>query len=266
MDALEVGVTRIVAGVDEGLEASLHEVGHAAADDVLLAEEVGLGLGAEVGLEKGRAGSADGRAVGEGDVEGVAGGVLVGADEAGRALAGEVLGAHGVTGGLGGDHDDVDVLGRHDAAVVDVEAVSEGDGLTGGEVRLDVLLVHLGLKLVVDEDHDDVCPLGGLRVGDDLETLSLGLGLGLGALVETDLDVDAGVLEVQRVRVTLGAVADDGDLLAVKLGNVTVGLVIHLESHVEHLSLIAGSRTIPPPPVKSLTERQAVTYSPRCAS
>jgi len=47
--------------------------------------------------------------------------------------------------------------------------------------------------------------------------------------------------------VALGAVADDGDLLAIELGNVAVGLVIHLESHLEYPSLsFAGIATLSP--------------------
>ncbi len=233
MDALEVGIARIVASLDERVEACLHEVGHAAAEDVLLAEEVGLGLGPEVGLEQCCTGSADGCAVGKGDIEGVAGGILVCADEAGRALALEVGGTHGVARSLRGDHDDVAVRTHLDAAVVDVEAMGEGDRLARRQVRLDVLLVHGCLILIVDEDHDDVSPLCCLGSGQDLESLLLCLGLGLGALIEADLDVDARILEVQCVRVALGAVTDDGDLLAIQLAHVAVLLVVHLERHVQ---------------------------------
>ena len=214
------------------MHSGLHQVGHAAAENVLLAKEVGLGLGLEVGLEKCRASSADGSAIGQGEVERVAGGVLVGADQARGTLALNIGGADGVAGSLGGNHDHVAVRADGDAAVVDVEAVREGDGLARGEVRLDVLLVHLGLILVVDQDHDDVSPLGGLGVGDDLEALLLGLGLGLGTGAQANLHVHTGVLQVQRVRVTLRAVANDCDLLAVELADVAILLVEHPECHL----------------------------------
>ena len=44
---------------------------------------------------------------------------------------------------------------------------------------------------------------------------------------QADDDVDAGVLEVQRVGVALGAVADDRDGLAVEEGEVCVVVVEH---------------------------------------
>ena len=51
MADLEVGELGLVAGLAEDLEAGLDEGGDAAAEDGLLAEEVGLGLLGEGGLE-----------------------------------------------------------------------------------------------------------------------------------------------------------------------------------------------------------------------
>ena len=93
--------------------------------------------------------------------------------------------------------------------------MGKGDGLAGGEVGGNVLLVHIGLILIVDEDHDDVGGLGGLGDGHHLEAVLLGHGPGLAALAQADDDVTAGVPEILSVGVTLRAVADDGNLLAV---------------------------------------------------
>ena len=51
---------------------------------------------------------------------------------------------------------------------------------------------------------------------------------GLGVRAQADDDVDAGVLEVERVGVALGAVADDGDGLAVEEVEVCVVVVEHV--------------------------------------
>ena len=59
MEALEVRHFRLVAGCDERLEARLHEGAGSAAEHDLLAEEVGLGLLLERGLEHAGAGGAD---------------------------------------------------------------------------------------------------------------------------------------------------------------------------------------------------------------
>ena len=131
VEDFEVGELGLVAGFDEGLEACLDEGGGAAAEDGLLAEEVGLGLFGEGGLEDSGAGAADALGVGEREGEGVAAGVLLDGDEGGDAAAfGEDF-ADAVAGGLGGDERDVDRWGRGDGAEADVEAVGEHEGLAG---------------------------------------------------------------------------------------------------------------------------------------
>ena len=65
MQALEVGHLRVVARLDERLEAGLDERARAAAEHGLLAEEVGLGLVLERRLDDAAAGAADALGVGE---------------------------------------------------------------------------------------------------------------------------------------------------------------------------------------------------------
>ena len=71
MQALEIGALGLIAGLDQGLEGHLHQGADAAAEDDLLAEEVGLGLLGERGLEDAGAGAADPLGVGQG--QGLAG-------------------------------------------------------------------------------------------------------------------------------------------------------------------------------------------------
>ena len=82
VEDFEVGELGLVAGFDEGFEACLDEGGGAAAEDGLLAEEVGFGLFGEGGLEDAGAGAADALGVAEGEGEGGAAGVLLDGDEA----------------------------------------------------------------------------------------------------------------------------------------------------------------------------------------
>ncbi len=60
--------------------------------------------------------------------------------------------------------------------------MGEGERVAGLQMRLDLLLVGLGLDLVGDENHDEVGFLGRLLGGHDLQAGFLGLGPGLGAL------------------------------------------------------------------------------------
>ncbi len=112
VQALEVRHLRVVAGLDQRLEAGLDERAGAAAQDGLLAEEVGLGLVLEGRLEDAAARAADALGVGERERLGVAGRVLVDRDQAGDARALEVLAADEVARALGRDERDVDVRRR----------------------------------------------------------------------------------------------------------------------------------------------------------
>ena len=178
MADLEVGHLGLVAGLNEDLVPVLDEFGQSAAQDVLLAEEVGLRLLAEGGLEGAGAGSADGLGVGQDEGPGLAGGVLLDAHEDGHAPAGLEFTAHRVTGPLGGDHDDVVAGGRLDVPEVDVEAMREKQRRAILEIRLDLVLVQLGLNLIGGENRHDVRPGDGL--GDRLDSQPDLLGPGDG--------------------------------------------------------------------------------------
>ena len=59
VDALEIGHFRLVAGLDEGLKAGLDQGADAAAEDDLLAEQIGFGFFGEGGFDDARPGAAD---------------------------------------------------------------------------------------------------------------------------------------------------------------------------------------------------------------
>jgi hypothetical protein len=67
------------------------------------------------------------------------------------------------------------------------------------------------VALVGQQDHHDVPAAGRVDDRQHLEALLARLGDRVRVLAQADDDVDAGVLEVQRVRVPLRAVADDSD-------------------------------------------------------
>lgn len=98
--------------------------------------------------------------------------------------------------------------------------------MPGGEVGLDVLLVHIGLLLIVDEDHDDVGRFGRFGGGCHLQAGGFRFGPALGAVIQADDDVDAAVVQVQGVGVPLRAVADDRDGLVLEDAEVAVVLVV----------------------------------------
>ena len=66
VQAFEVGALGLISGLDQGLEPHLDQGADAAAEDDLLAEEVGLGLLGEGRLEDAAAGAADPLGIGQG--------------------------------------------------------------------------------------------------------------------------------------------------------------------------------------------------------
>ena len=225
VQALEVRDLGLVAGLGQRLEAGLDQLRRAAAQHRLLAEQVGLGLLGERGLDRAGAGAADGLGVGQGERQGVAGGVLLDGDQHRHAAAVDELAADEVAGALRRDHAHVDVARRLDVAEADVEAVPEEQRVAVVEVRLDRLAVEPALHVVGRQDHDQVGLGGRPRSGvTHPQPVLLGLGPALGALGQPDAHVDAGVAQGQRVGVTLAAVAEHGDLAA--LDDRQVGVVV----------------------------------------
>jgi hypothetical protein len=137
------------------------------------------------------------------------------------------LAAHEVAGPLRRDEADVDLGAGVDQVVVDREAVREHEQLAGRDPVADLGLPDLGLLLVRQQDHHHVAAAG--RLGDrlDREAVLLGLVDRIRALTQADDDLDAGVLEVERVGMALGAVAEDGHGLAVEEREVGVVVVDH---------------------------------------
>ena len=111
---LEVRELRLVAGLDERLERRLDQRRHAAAEQRLLAEQVGLGLLLERGLEDARAGRRRSAGVGEGPRAGRARRILLDREQRRHAAALLVDAAQQVPRALRRDHPDVDRLGRLD--------------------------------------------------------------------------------------------------------------------------------------------------------
>ena len=132
---------------------------------------------------------------------------------------------------LRSDHEHRVILGRLDVAVVDVEAVGEGDGRARLDVGLDVVGPDGALVLVGGQNHNHVGFGGSLGHGLDLEALLLGEINRLGGRTQADDHVDTGIAQVQRVGVALGTVADDCDFLAFEDGKIAVVLIPDLCCH-----------------------------------
>ena len=112
------------------------------------------------------------------------------------------------------------------------------------EVRLDVLGVHASLLGVGEQHHDDVGFLDGIAGREHPQTCRLGLRPGARALAQPDADVDARVLQVQRMGVTLRSVPQDRDLATLEQRGVGIGVVVDRGGHSWTLLLVVGSETL----------------------
>ena len=83
------------------------------------------------------------------------------------------------------------------------------------EVRSDFRLVDVGLLLIRDQDRRDISLLDCFSDRVNLQAVFLSDLLGLGTFIEADDDVGTAVLEVQGMCMTLAAVAEDRDCLAI---------------------------------------------------
>src|SRR5574343_630845 len=227
VQALEVSHFRSVTRFGQGFEAHLDQLDGAAAQNSLLTEQVGFGFFAEVGLDNATLGAAIGSSVGQSDVLGLAGVVLINGDQGRHAATLQVLGTHGVARALRSNHDDVHVSARHDLFVMHVEAVSEGQGSALLQVRGDFFVVNLRNVLVRQQDHDNVGALDGLGDLFNLQASGFRLGPGSTTLAQANGDLDAGVLQVLGVSVPLRTITNDGDLLALDQGEIGVLVVIN---------------------------------------
>ena len=111
--------------------------------------------------------------------------------------------------------------GRLDLPEMDREAVREQQEVAGGDAVADLALPDLRLLLVRQQDHHDLALAGGVRDVEDAQPSRLGVRAALRVRPKADDHVDAGFLQVQRVCMALGAVADDRNGLPLEEGRVS---------------------------------------------
>ena len=124
------------------------------------------------------------------------------------------------------NHRHVDVVGRHNLPVVNVESVREHQHIARLEVRLDFVLVYLRCVLIGNQDHDDIGDTRSFIRRQNEHVGRLRAGARRTSLSKTYDHVGAAVFEIQRVGVPLAAVTDDRDSFPRDLRQVRVRVVV----------------------------------------
>ncbi len=103
------------------------------------------------------------------------------------------------------------------------------------EVRRDLVVVHLALDGIGQEDHDHVGLGGGVGHAENAQAIGFGLGLAARAFMQPHTHIGARIAQVQRMRVPLATIADNGNLLALEQSQVRLILVVNLCHEVVRL-------------------------------
>ncbi len=112
---------------------------------------------------------------------------------------------------LGGDHGNINERGRFDGAEADVESVGEHQCFAPLEMGLHSFAVKLWLLGIGSKNHDHIGPGSNFGGSADGKTLFFRFRARSAAGMESNADGHAAVAKIERVRMSLGAVADDGD-------------------------------------------------------
>ena len=194
----------------------------------MFAEEVGFRFAFKGGFQNARSRAADTQRIRQSDVQGVAAVVLINRHQIGNAVAFHILAPHGMTGAFGRDHEYVYRLCGNDLFEMNVETVRERKVFAFRQVGRNGFFINIRHFFIGRKHHYDVRFFSGFRNGEHFKTRFFGDGPRSAALIESDNDLDAAVAQIERVRMPLRAVADDGDRLFLQKIQIAVAFVIYL--------------------------------------
>ena len=213
VQALEIGDLGLVAGLDQGLEAGDDQLGGAAAQHGLLAEQVGLGLLARRWSRSRRRWCR--RSPGHRPAP---------CRAPGRSRPGATANRQGTPrpisysrrtrspGPLGATSTTSRSRARVDLAVMDREAVRDEQGRARREVRRDRLGIDLRWVMSGRQQGDQAAPRAPHRPASAARKPSAWRALlGAAAGPRADDDVEAAVAQVARMGAALAAITDDRD-------------------------------------------------------
>jgi hypothetical protein len=125
---------------------------------------------------------------------------------------------------------------------MNAEAVRDAEHFAGMQILLDVFFVKFALRLVGREHMDPVGALAGFLGRDHHHAIGPRLRRALPGGVKTHDDFEAAVAQILRLRVSLAAVAKDGDgfaLQGIGVGVAFIKNVNHQRAPLVSLQLVA---------------------------
>src|SRR6266516_2282868 len=133
-----------------------------------------------------------------------------------------------MAGTFGCDHSDIYIGGRHDLRVVQAEAVRRHQHLTGCQGRPNIALKYLAMMLIRDKNHDYISLLRGISGREHAQAIGLGLLAALAGGGKADHYIAATIAHVQRMSMTLAAIADHGDTFLLNTLKICICIVIDI--------------------------------------
>src|SRR6476659_3664664 len=228
--ALGVRHRRRITRLYESLVTGLHQLDEPTTQHRLFAEQIGLAFFLEGRFDNSCAAAADRRGIGKAKVVRITRSVLMDRNQARHARTTLIFRAHRVARPLGRYHQHVEIGARFDQIEMHVKAVREHQRRTVFHIFSKVIAINVALQLVGRQHHHHVrpfCRLGNLH---DLEFFGFGFLHAGRALTQRHCNFFyAAITQIERVRVALASIADDGDLLA--FDQVQVGVAIVVDTH-----------------------------------
>src|SRR5258708_108256 len=133
--------------------------------------------------------------------------------------------AQKVTGTLGCNHDNVNIRGWNHRLEMNAEPVREAENLSFGQPRFDRRVVERSLGLVGSKNLDPVRLLGGFRGSENSKPVGFRLLGALAGRIQPDNHVVTAIAQVLGLGVSLAAVSENGDGLALQGNWIGVSLI-----------------------------------------
>src|SRR5580658_1706860 len=225
MQALEISNLRRVPGLDQRLESLLNQRRQPAAQHRLLAEQVALSFFLESSLQHSRARRANAVCISQREFMRMPARILLNRNQRRHSAPFGINTPHQMPRTLRSDHHHVHVGGRNNRLEMNAEAVRDPENLSRMQIRLDELFIRLSLRLVRREDLDPVGALGGLIRRHHDHAVSPRRCGAWPVRGQPNDHLIAAVAKILRLRVSLTAVTNNGDRLALQYLRLRVAFV-----------------------------------------